>query len=394
MRFFVGKTRVYADAAAATPLEPAVRARLVELLDIYGNPGALHDDGVAAKRALEAARTEAAGAIGAHTDEIVFTASGTEANNLAILGTFEAQSGAGHAVTLLTEHPSVLEPLRAAQKKGATVNYLPVTPDGLASPQTVAAAISNETVLISVALINSEIGVVQDIRAIAKAVREERTKRGAEGKPLYLHVDASQAPYWMRLRTDALHADLLTLDAQKCGGPKGVGLLYIRRGTAVAPQMRGGSQERGLRAGTENVPLAGAFARALSLAQASSEENAARIALLRDDLLQQIRTRIPDARLSGSMESRVANNLNISIPGLMGEMAVIALSQKGVAASTRSACSETDEDASHVLTALGLSSADAQSTLRFTLLPTATPADISRIARAVGDVYARYKAAP
>lgn len=390
MGFFGTKRRVYADAAAATPLEPEVRARLLALLDIYGNPGALHREGAEAKRELDGARKEAAEAIGAHADEIIFTASGTEANNLAISGTFAAH-GKGHAITLAVEHPSVLEPFAEAERQGAHVTVLPVGEDGLVDIKAIVASITEDTLLVSVALINSETGVMQDMRAIAKAVRDARARRSEGGKPLYLHIDASQAPYWVRLHTDALHADLMTLDAQKCGGPKGVGLLYVRRGTRVAPQMRGGGQEQGLRAGTENVPLAGAFARALMLAQKHCDANSTHVKALRNELLEALVRQVPGVRVNGSRDFRVPNNLNVSIPGLPGEMAVIALSERGVAASTRSACSEGDEEASHVLFALGLSKDLAQSALRFTLLPSATAADIRRIAEALVHVCMRYR---
>ena len=386
---FFSKKLIYADSAASTPIIPQAKKRLVELLDVYANPGGIHESAIKAKEILESARKEIAGVIGAHADEIVFTSSGTEANNLALSGVLEGRNDVV-AITLTTEHPSVLETLRA-QRSAETV-ALEVEGSGLVTLQKLEEAITEKVVLISVVLINSELGVIQDVRAIAKVIRTERKKR-AENKnplPIYFHIDASQAPLWIRLAVDQLHPDLMTLDAQKCGGPKGVGLLYIRRGTPIHPQTWGGSQERGLRAGTENIPLIGSFACALSIAQSECEENSARVAPLRDALLSKIKEKIEGVTVNGSTESRVANNLNISIEGLVGEMAVIALSAKGIEVSTRSACSSDDEDESHVLLAIGATKKQAQGALRFTLLPSVSPADIERITETLVAVNEKY----
>lgn len=386
---FFSKKLIYADASASTPLIPQAKKRLVELLDIYANPGGIHESAIKAKEILESARKEIAECIGAHADEIVFTASGTEANNLALGGVLEGRNDVT-AITLSTEHPSVLETLHA--HTNTTTIELGVEKDGLVSLSKVEEAITEKVVLISVAFINSELGVIQDVRAIAKSIRAERKKRAQDKNqlPIYFHIDASQAPLWVRLTVDQLHPDLMTLDAQKCGGPKGVGLLYVRRGTPLRSQIRGGSQERGLRAGTENVPLIGSFACALSIAQKECEKNSARVAVLRDELLTKIKEKIEGVTVNGSLSYRVANNLNISIEGLVGEMAVIALSAKGIEASTRSACSSDDEDESHVLLAIGASKKQAQGALRFTFLPSVSTADITRIAETLLSVTKKY----
>ncbi len=389
---FFKKQEVYADAAAATPLCPEVKQRLLELLEVYGNPGALHSMGVQAKAELDRARLEAAQAIGAHADEIIFTASGTEANNLALGGVLDAHAAEDvEAITLVTEHPSVLKTLKKYETAGTRVSYVPVGLDGQVDLKNITETITDKTVIVSVALVNSEIGVIQDVRAIAKAIRRARSLRSAHGKPLYFHIDASQAPLWIKLGVEQLHPDLMTLDGQKILGPKGVGLLYVRRGTLLTPQTLGGGQEKGLRAGTENIPLVGAMARALSLAQGECEQNALRVTALRDLLLGEIKKAIPDVQVNGSCEARIANNVNISIPGLMGEMAVIALSAKGIFASTRSACSSEDEEVSHVLEALGKTVAQAQSALRFTLLPSVTKRDIRQVVSALQEVCGRYR---
>ncbi len=396
------KKRIYADAAAATPLSNEARLELVRLLDLFGNPGALHKEAVAAKNELEKARALVASSIGAHADEIVFTSGGTEGNNLAIEGALRhrlSRTQKVHAVTSVIEHPSVLEPFLALKKEGLELTKLRVNSAGLISLKELTEAITEHTVLVSIQFINSEIGTIEPIREIAKEIRAIRTIRARRDHPssesvvpLYLHVDASQAPLWKTVEVEKLGVDLLTLDGQKIMGPKGVGAIYIRRGVTIMAQHRGGGQEKGIRSGTENVPLAGSFAVALADAQAKENENAKRIAGVRNVLLQEILKRIPTATVNGAVgDQRVANNLNISIPGLDGEMAVIALDALGVAASTRSACDSSDEAPSHVLQALHLPPDSIKSAIRLTLLPTVTKSDATYIATRLLEVEKRYK---
>jgi len=384
--------RIYADAAASTPLSARARAELVRLLEMYGNPGGLHKEGVAAKEELERARATVAAAVGAHADEIVFTASGTEANNLAL------HAAHGQVITTTIEHPSVLEPL---YHSGARVTEV-------LGIEEIKKAITLETTLVSVQLVNSEVGLIQPVREIAKLLRKQNKK-------IVFHTDASQAPLWLDIDVEKLGVDLMTLDAQKILGPKGVGALYIRRGTPVEPQLYGGGQEWGLRSGTENVPLIGAFAEALREAQEGAGERAAHVAEVRDYLWSEIKKVLPDAvlnglslagaaksgderpRLEGESEGlaaqalRVANNLNISVPDLNGEMAVIALDALGVAVSTKSACSTGEEDPSPVLLALGVAPELAAGAIRITLLPGVSRADADAIAAALAEVAARYR---
>ena len=389
----IWKKRIYADAAAATPLSARARRELIRLLDVYGNPSALHLEATRAKAELESAREKVAAAIGgAHADEIVFTSGGTEANNLALVGVLRPlllQNKKVHAMTSAIEHSSVLEPLRALQKEGLQLTELPVNSSGVISVKELSEALTPETALVSIQYINSEVGSVQPIRDIAKAVRHARKERES---PLYFHVDASQAPLWKKLQVENLGVDFLTLDGQKILGPKGVGVLFVRRGTHIEAEMHGGGQERGLRSGTENVPLAGAFAIALKDAMIHHEKNTKHIKEVRNFLLQEILNRIPTIELNGAVgDERVANNLNISIPHLDGQMAVIALSAKGVAASTRSACDTSDEAPSHVLVALGLSRERMQTAIRLTLLPSATKAHAKRIAITLAEVAKKYQ---
>lgn len=397
--------RIYADAAAATPLSRRARQELVRVLDMYGNPGALHKEALAAKQELDHARATVAAAIGAHADEIVFVASGTEANNLAIMGTLGPRLRMGEklaATTSVIEHQSVLAPLQALEREGLTLAVVDVQPDGMIFPNAVPDAMQADTALVSVQLINSEMGAVQPVRDIAKALR--RT-----GKTILLHTDASQAPLWMDLKVEKLGVDMMTLDGQKILGPKGIGVLYIKRGTLIDPIVWGGGQEKGRRAGTENAPLAAAFAVALADAQQGTQKRTKKVAAVRDFLWQEISRLVPDVVLHGpaissetaleraqasftiSSDSRAPNNLNFSIPGLDGQMCVVAMDAAGIALSTRSACSSDDEEPSYVIVALGADKKTAREAVRITLLPDASYADARRIARALEEIVKRYR---
>lgn len=383
-----GNSRIYADAAASTPLSRRAKKELVRVLGLYGNPGALHREALAARKELERARRTIADAIGAHSDEIVFTASGTEANNLAIMGTLGPRLRLGEklsAVTSVIEHQSVLAPLNALEREGLELLPVDVQPDGIVFPNAVPDAMRADTALVSVQLINSEMGAIQPIRDIAKALRRTETK-------VLLHVDASQAPLWMDLKVEKLGVDMMTLDAQKIMGPKGIGCLYIKRGTLIDPVIWGGGQEKGRRAGTENAPLAASFAAALKEAQGGAERRAKNTAAVRDFLWQEIAKMFPDAVLHGPRgEHRAANNINISIPGLDGQMCVVAMDAAGIAVSTRSACSTDDDEPSYVIAALGAPQKTAKEAVRITLLPDATKAQARRIAQALSEIATRYK---
>ncbi|MDE1925289.1 MAG: cysteine desulfurase [Patescibacteria group bacterium] len=426
--------RIYADAAAATPLSARSRAELVRLLDVYGNAGALHKEGVMAKEELERARAAVAQSTGAHSSEIVFTSSGTEGNNLAIQGcirqmgticrTVDGHHLHGHhlqklhAITSAIEHQSVLEPLRALKREGLEVTELPVDSEGFVSPKQLAEAVTDKTVFVSVQLVNSEVGTIEPIKEIVKQIRNVRklrdesllrspsealtTQAFVSQLPIYLHTDASQAPFWMDIGVEQLGVDLMTLDGQKVLGPKGVGALYVRRpgragGIKIEPILWGGSQERGLRGGTPNVPLAGAFAAALADAQSGVEERAAKVTGVRDFCWNEIKRLLPDAILNGPSiglgtdPARVANNINVSIPGLDAQMAVIALDAEGIAASTRSACNVGEQEPSHVIQALGVPKNLAGTAVRITFLPDITKDDARIIAQKLFEIASRYR---
>jgi len=279
------------------------------------------------------------------------------------------------------EHPSILEPLR----RSAEVTELKVDKEGLVDPKELAEKITPETILVSIQLVNSEVGTIEPLREIAKMLRKADHK-------IYFHTDAAQAPLWLKLNVEALHIDLMTLDAQKIGGPKGVGALYVRRGTPLKPLLLGGGQEKGMRSGTENIPLCGSFAVAIQEAQQNVEERAQKTAEVRDYLWDEIKKTIPEAISNGpEFKNRVANNLNISIPDLEAQMAVVSLSSLGVAASTRSACSVGSDEPSHVIKALGVPQELAGTAIRFTLLPDATKRDAGAIVRALTETTQRYR---
>jgi cysteine desulfurase len=346
-------------------------------------------------REMEAARERVADALLAHADEIIFTSGGTEGNNMALGGavsTLIAHYSKPSVLTLAIEHPSVLEPLRALAGEGIiSLTELPVQPDGRIDIKVFKEALTPDVALVSIQLINSEIGTIQDIREIAKTIRHAKQKRFSD-LPLYFHTDASQAPLWLPLSVEKLGVDLMTLDGQKIMGPKGIGALFVKRGTKLQPVVFGGGQERGLRSGTQNMPLIGSFAVALEDAQRGAEKRAARVARVRDYLMQEIKRNVPEAEFFGADgQWRAANNVSLRVPGLLGDMAVLALDAEGVAASTRSACSTDEEAPSHVIRALGRTAPEAREALRLTLLPTASMRDARAIAFALKNVVQRYR---
>jgi len=380
--------RLYADAAASTPLSNRAKSELVRLLELYGNPGGLHKEAVAAKKELEDARKRIARVLECHAEEIVFTGSGTEANNLALMGLLPKlvrDRGEVNVITTSIEHSSILEPLHALEHEGLYVTALGVNEEGRIDVKELKSAINDETVLVTIQLINSEIGTIQDIREVSKLLKKQKNK-------IYLHCDASQSPLWVNTTVERLGIDLMTIDGQKVMGPKGVGALYIRKGTDIESVIYGGSQEHGLRAGTENLPLVGSFAVALEDAQKGAAENTKKVSEVRDYLWRQISKAIPDARLNGATgDRRVANNINVSVPGFDAEMGVIAMDALGVAVSTRSACDIGDEEPSHVIRAIGVPTELQKTAIRITFLPTATKQDADQIVKALQTAVQRYR---
>lgn len=371
------KKRLYLDYAAATPLHSRAQKSMEQYWsNIFGNAGSLHKEGVAAKQALECARGEIAKNLGARNSEIVFTSGGTESNNLAIFGIVAACRKKGitlkdmHVVTSTIEHPSILNCFKELEEMGVRVTYLPVDKYGFVSAEEVYQALSKETIIVSIMYANSEIGTIEPIAKIAHTVQKWRTEN-KQTFP-YIHTDASQAPLYLPCNIQSLGVDLMSLDAQKIYGPKGVGCLYIKNRVAVNSIYKGGSQENNMRAGTENIPLIAGFSCALSLAVLNRETEVKKMTMLRNYFIQELLNNIKEAELNGDTEKRIANNINISIPGFESEFLVIALDDKGIAASSKSACMGGETEKSYVVSALGKNSALASSSLRFSLGSTTT----------------------
>lgn len=355
---------IYMDHAATTPVLPEVGARAVSFwYEQFGNPSSVHSLGRRARSAVEGARRQTASLIGADPEEIVFTSGGTEANNLAVLGAARAQGEQGrHIVTSAVEHPSVLEACAALEQEGFRVTYVSVDSWGMVDPQAVLAATTDETVLVSIMLANNEVGTVQPVAAIASALREA-------GRTVVFHTDAVQAAGQLPLDVDQLGVDLLTLSGHKLYAPKGVGALYIRRGTRrkLHPLLYGGGQEGRMRPGSENVAGIVAMGEAAALAAAEGPALARRLAGLRDRLAAGLQAAVEGVTLNGHPAQRLPNNVHISIDGVDSETLLIHLDMAGVAASSGSACTAGAVEPSHVLQAMGRTREQARQVLRLTL---------------------------
>jgi cysteine desulfurase len=358
--------KVYLDNSATTPMSPEViEAMLPYFSDEMGNAQSVHSFGQRAKAAVEKARREVAALINAAPAEVVFLSGGTEADNFAIRGIAEAYRDHGqHIITSKIEHPAVLATCEALEEAGYRVTYLPVSRNGIVNIEEVQQAITDRTILISVMLANNEIGTLQPIQEIAGVVKKAR-ERGLDH--LHFHTDAVQAVGKVPVDLNELGVDLLSLSGHKIHGPKGIGVLYVRKGTRLAKQLFGGHHERDRRAGTENVPGIVGLGRAAELARKHLDERIHRIRTLRDYLEREIISRFPGVRVNGDKEQRVPNVSNLSFDAIDGESLLIALDLKGIAVSTGSACASGSIEPSHVLQALGLTREEVRGSLRFSL---------------------------
>lgn len=379
------KHRVFLDFASATP----VRREVAEVMRKYSekhfaNPSALYVEAREAKEIMQKARTEVGGFLNTAKERIVFTSGGTEGNNIALFGIYEAARKKGiahpHIISVLTEHPSAREVLNEVKDRGGEVTLLNPDKDGLISAQQVAEAIKENTVLVSVMYVNNEIGVVQPLREITRTVRIKKQDSGFKNKidnryP-YVHTDACQSALFYSLDVSTLGVDLLTLDGLKVYGPAGIGCLYVKSGVEISPIIFGGGQESGLRSGTENVAHIVGFAKALSLAKSERKELSERLQNLRDYFIDKILKKFPDVHLNGSPKYRSPNNINVCFPGLDAEYLVVALDTYGVCASYSSSCRTLKEDSSsYVVDALGNKECSLSS-IRFTLGRATTKSDI------------------
>jgi len=377
--------RIYLDYAATTPTHPeVVKAMLPYLTEAFGNPSSIHTYGQEAKEALNKSRAKVADLIGARDEEIIFTSGGTEADNLAIKGVANANEHRGnHIITTSIEHHAVLETCRFLEERGFRVTYLPVDEYGLVAPDDVRKAITNKTILISVMQANNETGTIEPISEIGKLAREAG---------IYFHTDAVQTVGHIPINVDELGVDLLSMSAHKLYGPKGVGALYVRKGTKLLPTMHGGEQEGTLRASTENIPGIVGFSQAAEIARQEAGEEIERLTHLRDKLINGLRERIDHTRLNGHLQKRLPNNVNLSIDFVEGEAMCLSLDMEGICAATGSACSSASEEPSHVLLALGLSHEQAHSSLRFTLGKWTTEEEIDRVLEVLPRIAAKLRA--
>lgn len=353
--------RVYMDHSATTPVAPeVVKVMVAYCTEKYGNPSSIHSFGREAKMALEEARGQVAGLIGARPEEITFTSGGTEADNMAIIGVAEAYKKKGrHLITSAIEHHAVLETFEYLAKNGFELTVLPVDEEGIVSLAEVEKAIRPDTILISVMHANNEVGSIQPVAAIGALAKE----RG-----ILFHTDAVQSLGKIPINVQELNADLLTMSAHKIYGPKGVGALFVRKGVRLEERAYGGGQEKKRRSGTENLPGAVGFGLACELAGQRLEEEAERLRKLRDQLLLGITERIPFVKINGPLgERRLVNNVNVSIQFVEGESLLLGLDMVEIAASSGSACTSGSLDPSHVLLAMGLSHEIAHGSLRFSL---------------------------
>ena len=362
--------RIYMDHAATTPFHPAVsEAMLPYLGERFGNPSSIYSEGREARRAVEQARAQVAQALGAEPGEIVFTSGGTEADNLAVLGTARAAAG-NHIVTTAIEHHAVLEPCHYLEREGCRVTVLPVDGAGIVDPEAVRKAIRPSTFLVSAMHANNEVGSVQPIEEISAICREAG---------VYLHSDAVQAMGALEVDVNRLGVDLLSVSAHKLYGPKGTGCLYARRGTKLEGRMLGGGQEGRLRSGTENVAGIVGFGVAMQLAAEEWGQRSRRLRPLRERLIAGILERIPHTHLNGDRERRLANNVNVLFDYIEGEAICLKLDFQGIAASTGSACSSESGEPSHVLLALGIPRQKAHGSLRLTLGRENTQEDVDYV---------------
>lgn len=366
---------IYLDHAATTPQDRQVLAAMLPFFTKkYGNPSALHQIGREAKQALAVARESVAKILNCTAQEIIFTGSGTESDNLAVLGvanSYQERYGKrGHIITSAFEHHAVLYPCQYLEKNGWQVTYIKPNRAGMISPLKVQKAIQKNTALVSIMYANNEVGTIQPIAEIARVVK----KKGA-----LFHTDACQAVGALTLDVKKLGVDLMTINGSKIYGPKGVGALYLGRDVLINPIQFGGGQEKELRPGTENIPLIVGLAKALEIAQKKSASENARLTKLRDRLIKGILDGVPNSKLNGDPKKRLPNNVNVSILGVEGESILLYLDEQGICASTGSACTSHDLEPSHVLISMGLPHQEAHGSIRFTLGRSTTRADINYV---------------
>ncbi len=372
------------DHSATTPVAPEVLAAMLPYFgEKFGNASSLHRSGREAKEALEDSREKVAALLGARAEEIIFTSGGTESDNLALKGIARKNRKLGkHIITTQIEHPAILETCRALEKDGFEVTYLPVTGEGLVELSTLEASIRPDTILISVMHANNEVGTIQPLEEIGRLAAE---------RDIYLHSDAVQSVGKIPVNVDDLGVDLLSLSAHKLYGPKGVGALYIRKGTKLESIIQGGGHERRLRSGTENISGIVGLARAAELAERDMPREAERLAGLRDRLAELVLGKVKDAWINGTMKKRLPGNLNFGFKYVEGESLLLFLDSKGICVSTGSACSSHKLEPSHVLMSLGLKPEECHGSLRITLGMSNTLDEVEYVAESIVEAVERFR---
>jgi len=363
--------QIYLDNASTTSVDPrVVKAMLPYFSEIYGNADSLHELGLKAKQAIDKSRKEISEILNCKPEEIIFTSGGTEANNLAIFGiTKVAQSGDKKIIiTSKVEHSSILKPCEELSKEGAEIIYIDVNQNGIVDLSALEKNLKNGAALASIMYANNEIGTIEPVKEIGALCRKY-------GVPF--HTDACQAAEYLSLDTQKLNVDLMTLNAGKVYGPKGIGALFVRNGIKIKPLIFGGGQERDLRGGTMNTPLIVGFAEALKLAEKAKKSESERLTKLRDNLIKVLLESMPKARLNGDRKNRLPNNINITIPKIEGKELLFMLSENGIYVSTGSACESSSKNPSHVLKAIGVENDFARCALRITLGKNTTEEEIS-----------------
>ncbi len=376
---------VYLDNAASTPTDPVVKREMTRVMDIYGNPSSFNNSGREARKLLEESRLKIARFIGAKPEEIILTSSGSEANNMAVFGLAGMNLKPAEIITTPIEHPSVLESLKSLSNKGWKITYLKVDKDGFIDLNELKSKLNSEVKLVSIIYANNEIGTIQPIRKAAEIVKNFGN--------IYFHVDSCQATEYLEMNVNNLGVDLMTFNGSKIYGPKGIGVLYKKRGIKLSPIIYGGSQEHGLRAGTENLPAIAGLAKSLSLI---NKKESVRASKLRDYFLNEIKRIIPEARINGpSGNGRLPNNINISVRALASENLLLELDKYGISASSGSACTSHSVEPSHVLKAIGVESKYLNGALRFSLGRNTTKKDIDYVLqvlpKVIEDLNKRYR---
>ncbi len=376
--------KVYLDHNATTPTHPeVVKAILPYYKEVFGNASSVHQFGQQARKAIDEAREKIANFIGASPKEIVFTSGGTEANNLALKGVVYANERKGkHIITSSMEHHAVLNPCKYLEKKGFKVTYLPVDKYGLVDPEEVRRAITKETILISIIHANNEVGTIEPVAEIGKIAKEIG---------IYFHTDAVQTVGKIPVDVNELNIDLLSLSGHKIYGPKGIGVLYIRKGTRIEPLIQGGHHELNRRAGTENVPAIVGLGKTIEIAKATMEKESMRLTNLRNRLCSGIGEKIDYVRLNGHPGKRLPNTLNMSFEFVEGESMILNLDLEGIAVSTGSACTSGSLEPSHVLKAMRVDPAVAQGSIRFSLGKDNTEEDIDYVLEVLPEIVERLR---